>query len=216
MIITCPECSARFVVKAEAIGEKGRKVKCAKCSHKWFQEPDKKALDAAKETTAEPKETEALKEGANVPAKTGTKTPIYYKIALAASVACLLITITIISANSVLPSMGFFYNMFGIYDAKEIALYDIEAKQVESGKYQDLVITGKIVNESERQKQLPNLRIVLYDEENSEIKSVTLDSEGASMQPGEAIDFENRIPRIPNQSTLVVLDIGNTLDLASR
>lgn len=39
MIITCPNCSARFNVKAELLGDQGRTVKCAKCSHKWFAAP---------------------------------------------------------------------------------------------------------------------------------------------------------------------------------
>lgn len=35
MVLVCPNCSSRFKVKAEALGEKGRLVRCAKCSHKW-------------------------------------------------------------------------------------------------------------------------------------------------------------------------------------
>lgn len=37
--ITCPSCDASFKVKAEALQPEGRKVKCARCAHKWFQEP---------------------------------------------------------------------------------------------------------------------------------------------------------------------------------
>lgn len=37
MIITCPSCSARYVVDPVKIGPAGRTVKCAKCAHAWAQ-----------------------------------------------------------------------------------------------------------------------------------------------------------------------------------
>ncbi|MFD2204427.1 zinc-ribbon domain-containing protein [Kiloniella antarctica] len=40
MIISCPECSGKFRVAAEALGESGRKVRCKSCRHTWFQTPD--------------------------------------------------------------------------------------------------------------------------------------------------------------------------------
>lgn len=45
MILTCPSCSASYNVPAEAIGPKGREVRCKKCAHVWFQAGEKKALD---------------------------------------------------------------------------------------------------------------------------------------------------------------------------
>lgn len=39
MILTCPQCSSRFMVADELIGTDGRKVKCSSCAHIWFQEP---------------------------------------------------------------------------------------------------------------------------------------------------------------------------------
>jgi len=39
MIITCPECSKKYSVKTEAIGPKGRTVRCKSCGNSWHQEP---------------------------------------------------------------------------------------------------------------------------------------------------------------------------------
>lgn len=39
MILTCPKCSSRFLVSAEALGDAGKKVRCTTCSEVWFQEP---------------------------------------------------------------------------------------------------------------------------------------------------------------------------------
>ena len=40
MILTCPACSTKYVVKDGAIPPAGRQVRCASCRHSWHQEPD--------------------------------------------------------------------------------------------------------------------------------------------------------------------------------
>ena len=39
MRVTCPECGSKFKVPDKALGTTGRKLRCGKCSHEWFQEP---------------------------------------------------------------------------------------------------------------------------------------------------------------------------------
>jgi len=39
MLITCPNCGTNFSIPDAALGTEGRKLKCAKCGHKWFQAP---------------------------------------------------------------------------------------------------------------------------------------------------------------------------------
>ena len=39
MLITCPACGTNFSIPDSALGTSGRKLKCAKCAHKWFQTP---------------------------------------------------------------------------------------------------------------------------------------------------------------------------------
>lgn len=46
MILTCPACDTRYVVKDGAIPPGGRQVRCASCKHSWHQEPDAPAEPA--------------------------------------------------------------------------------------------------------------------------------------------------------------------------
>lgn len=62
MRITCPECESGFDVPDNAIPEKGRKLKCSQCEHKWHQKPvvdepapkAKKSAPEKKAKTADP------------------------------------------------------------------------------------------------------------------------------------------------------------------
>ena len=49
MILTCPACSARFVVEAASFPAAGRQVRCGVCSHAWHQLPDAPEPEAALE-----------------------------------------------------------------------------------------------------------------------------------------------------------------------
>lgn len=39
MIVSCPACATRFSLDASLLGPNGRNVRCAKCGHRWRQEP---------------------------------------------------------------------------------------------------------------------------------------------------------------------------------
>ena len=53
MILSCPECNARFMAPDEALRPDGRKVKCGKCGHVWFADAPPVA-DKASDSAHEP------------------------------------------------------------------------------------------------------------------------------------------------------------------
>ena len=46
MILTCPACDTKYVVKDDAIPPGGRQVRCASCKHSWHQEPEGAVIEA--------------------------------------------------------------------------------------------------------------------------------------------------------------------------
>jgi predicted Zn finger-like uncharacterized protein len=75
MIIACPACATRYVVPDSAIGLEGRRVRCAKCRHSWFQEGPEAAQEAApqqRERVPEPAVAEPASAGVReAPARPG-------------------------------------------------------------------------------------------------------------------------------------------------
>ena len=49
MILTCPACDTKYVVKDDAIPPGGRQVRCASCKHSWHQDPEVAVAEAATE-----------------------------------------------------------------------------------------------------------------------------------------------------------------------
>lgn len=45
MILTCPECTTRFLLPSHALEPDGRRVKCSGCGEVWFQEPESEEVE---------------------------------------------------------------------------------------------------------------------------------------------------------------------------
>ena len=72
MILTCPACSTKYVVKDGAIPPSGRQVRCASCKHSWHQGPE----EVAPEAEAPETQPEIVEQNEPVPAfASTTETP---------------------------------------------------------------------------------------------------------------------------------------------
>jgi len=66
MIITCPECNARYRLADDAIPSGGRSLRCASCAHRWFEAGAERA-PAASPPEAPPVEPVATRAADPVP-----------------------------------------------------------------------------------------------------------------------------------------------------
>jgi len=112
MIITCPSCSARYLVGSNDIGH-GRQVKCNRCDFSWFQDNDsfvEGAEDLISEVSAPNQKEHSVSDDANLPVLYKTQSgslPLPFLILIFASgfVLCNLI-LENISFNAFLVSQS--------------------------------------------------------------------------------------------------------------
>jgi predicted Zn finger-like uncharacterized protein len=52
VIVSCPACATRFSLDASLLGPNGRNVRCAKCGHRWRQDPPAPVQSLADEVSA--------------------------------------------------------------------------------------------------------------------------------------------------------------------
>jgi predicted Zn finger-like uncharacterized protein len=205
---------ARFAVMSHEIGKSGRRVRCGKCKHDWFQ---KLPQELYQETAPDPAEINLMHEGSNLPVIVkNSKDSAYTKLALYCSFLFLIFTLSIVNSNKLIPFLGIYYNSIGIYDDSGISLSDTSAEKITSASNKTLKLKGRIVNNSKIAKAIPNLRITLLSSNQKKLQSVMLNSNDAPLSPGEGIDFENKIPNLPDNVDKVIMDIGNAVNLAAR
>ncbi|PCI33861.1 MAG: hypothetical protein COB54_02350 [Alphaproteobacteria bacterium] len=76
MILTCPECSARYVVDPKALLPNGRVVRCAKCKHSWTEAaPDIDTAIVEVEESESPPISETASENVSDPVPESVQNP---------------------------------------------------------------------------------------------------------------------------------------------
>ena len=223
MILTCNECDTKFMIKAEDLGDKGRRVRCGNCAAIWFVKPP--AAEAVKEEkqVAQAQE-ENLKEAvAKQAAGVKPSLPAVYepvevpKWLKAAVIILVVINIgAFIFLNKKLIGQTSFYDMVGQYQTSDVVIKDA-GLVVGTNKKGDktYAIKATIVNNSKEHRQLPVQRIKVLDKDLAVISSGANKS-GVDMAAGEEIELPpSKLPD-DSKSKYVVLEIGNAYELKQR
>lgn len=67
MILTCPNCTTRFLLSAQALAPDGRTVKCSNCEQEWFETPDEGELDGGSHDEGDSSDTYLTQEHEDIP-----------------------------------------------------------------------------------------------------------------------------------------------------
>jgi len=95
MILTCPNCRARYAVDPQKIGASGRIVQCARCTHRWFEKPDIHELEVPKAPPPPEMVIRPTTSGAQLPAIIPPKPAFPWRRMAIAAAAALLVVIAI-------------------------------------------------------------------------------------------------------------------------
>lgn len=212
MILQCSECKARYLVPDQAIGAKGRQVRCAKCGHSWFEAPPPAAKDPAledldkllDEINARPK---PIPKGSNLPKIPFEPASIIQKGFTGFMLIAAIGLVLLIAAPGLL----------GLPSSKGLVLADVGIIRVARDQQTSYQINGKIANMSSVAKTVPTLRVTLVDTEGKSLQYWDFGGDATTIDPGKSIPFATGDLELRfSKGSRFVVEVGNPLELALR
>jgi predicted Zn finger-like uncharacterized protein len=227
MILTCPSCSTRYQADSARFAPPGRNVRCAKCSHIWFQPAPGKELEPEPEPEAvivpEPAPSAGVSDGSLTgmttslgvaPAGEDRVVPpdrddrsLAVRLAQGAGWLVLFMLVASIGWASIQyrqeianlwPPSASVYAFLGMpVNVRGIALIDVSYQQAVEDGQQVLSVSGKVVNVSDRELPVPVIRVVLTDQAKRELYHWTFDVGVPSLKPGAQSPFVTRLSSPP-------------------
>jgi predicted Zn finger-like uncharacterized protein len=243
MILTCPSCRTRYQADAARFVAPGRKVRCAKCGHVWFEaapaadlefEPDPVVTPAApvhepgppvaaevpspaavaeaapperrsgnlragpvsKDSISAPVETRRVRRGAAFLQTAGWAVLIFLIAAMGWAGVQYRQTIA-----SRWPQSASLYAAVGLpVNVRGIELTNISYQQEYEDGQPVLSVTGKVVNISNRELPVPEIRVVLLDGAKHELYHWNFDAGIPTLKPGGESTFVTRLSSPPPEA----------------
>lgn len=215
MDLECPSCATRYLVDPATLGAGGRKMRCARCHHTWFEKAPTPSFDSLK--IAEPPELpelpDPIKRRRSIPR--GTNLSAVHKQSGAANWvgwALLVVVVGAIVAGGVFareqivaawPPAVKFYELVRLPLEQPGPMFDFKnvssTQEVENG-VMVLSVTGEVFNRSEVAQRVPNLRVVLHDEAKRELVSWLVSMPSAPLGPGQSVAFSTRREKPPAEA----------------
>jgi predicted Zn finger-like uncharacterized protein len=243
MILTCPNCTARFMIDGHALGAGGRTVRCGACGHSWLQLPEPAADDAAPayapppapgpmaepapaaETEAPPasaaeeKDRRRGRRGEEAAAETAALAEDGPKRRRGVSRVLVWFVFVFIVAALVLGGYRYRQQIVDIWPPAR-KLYQVLGLAVDSpwlsvpqdsirfrreaeGGIPILVVSGEILNQSDKPQRVAPMRIILLDKENLPLRTERVKIEDRVLDPGKRMPFKTSIPNPPPEAAAV-------------
>jgi predicted Zn finger-like uncharacterized protein len=211
MILSCPDCGSRFAVDPAKLEPDGRRVKCGKCAHVWFESPpespdEDEAPEPLRLTPLDPEE-QAIVPAGNLPAvrrgRAGFSARtawIVVGVLLAAVVAVLWfargpIAIAWPPAEKVYASAG-----ISVFPPPGEGLEIEFNARAEAGA---LSLNGEVINISDDVRDVPTLHVLITDEAGGTLKTWAFNPETRRLGPGERVAFSTETREIPERAANV-------------
>lgn len=203
MILSCPDCHTRFAVDAAHLAPEGRRVKCGKCAHIWFEsmpEPEADQPSPIEVTPYDPGEDsgDAL---ASVPALRrprsghGARTAWVVSAVLLVAILAVLwfgrgpIALAVPQAEAVYASIGI--------DAFPPPGEGLEVEFNVSAEGGELALMGEVINISNGARDIPVMHVLISNADNNMLKTWSFMTETRRLGPGERAPFTTQTDEIP-------------------
>jgi len=221
MILSCPDCSTRFAIDADKLGPDGRRVKCGKCAHIWFESAPAPDLDTKADepplrvTPLEPEEQSSIP-ARNLPAVWQARKARSARTGWVVSIVLLGVILAVLwfarePIARAVPEAEAVYAVVGIAAFPlpgEGLVIEFDPK-TEDGA---LTLKGEIINTTNGVRDVPGLRVVITGGANETLKAWEFTSDVRRLGPGETVPFTTETDSVPPDAANVSILFTNPDD----
>jgi predicted Zn finger-like uncharacterized protein len=215
MIITCPDCATRYHLDPVALTPAGRTVRCASCGHRWEARPPADApmlVEAAAPGPAP--EAFAPKRPGLPPGRAPRRSALRVASWLVAVVVVVLGAGGILGRDEIVsafPASAEVYAKLGLPVATGFGLEfeDISSQRFAERGVSILVVEGRIVNVSGRERAVPPVRVSLLDASGRALQEELFEPGVEVLRAGARTSFLGRLvnPAEQAQNFSVTFDV---------
>ncbi|WP_372396057.1 DUF3426 domain-containing protein [Azospirillum sp. HJ39] len=223
MIVSCPTCSTRYTLSDESLGPDGRKVRCARCGHTWWQMPEGPGPDAVvADAPTEIRPAKSAAKSAGKPAAKGKspKAPrakpargTVIGFALLAALLAGTAAGAYLGRDAIVkrwPATALLYETAGLPVEPPgfgLELRNIRSEQKLEGGAAVLLLDGEVANTSDVERMVPPLRAITLGPDRKPLQSWTMEPSAATLAPGAVATFHHSQPG-PGALTEVTITFG--------
>lgn len=224
MILTCPECSARFAVPDALIPPEGRTVKCGRCAYQWHADglpadlheeaASFAELAAAAQEEAAPVAPRQLPVPQRAPLK---PTPFIIGTAAFAVVWLILGFMAYYPGWMQVPGLRNIYRNLGITTTEGLVFENVSMQRQKMETKTQFLITGSIANHAAENRMVPTVRVQLKNEDGEAVWEREYEV-NEPLAPGEPYAFriDNVETSFADSVVTIALDLGHPLQLMMR
>jgi predicted Zn finger-like uncharacterized protein len=168
MIITCPDCATRYHLDPVALTPAGRTVRCASCGHRWQARPPADAPMLVEAVQAPAPEALALRRPGLPPGRAPRKGAASVAAWLAAVVVVVLGAGGFLGRDEIVAAFPASAEVYAKLGFPVATGFGLEFEGISSQRFAErgvsiLVVEGRIVNVSGRERAVPPVRVTLLD-----------------------------------------------------
>lgn len=214
MILTCPNCNARFLINAAALRPSGREVRCGRCRHQWFATPPDDEPASAPEEKAAPDrlppplpppqpaydEPRPIPPGSNLPVIPKRRRPVGIIFGWLLFVLVLIaLGVLVAERERVMSAYPETRSVFGALGFEVppidegLKITDEACSRTTQEGLPVLICEGKVSNTSRHERRVPTLRGALRDAAGRELQSWTFTVPDDALAPGESVAFRTEV-----------------------